>query len=54
MRAALVNEAGQRAIERPKYVVRITGDSAYGKAELDNFIDPESQGNRVNELVTKR
>ncbi len=43
MRAALVNEAGQRAIEQPKYVVRITGDSAYGKAELDNFIDPESR-----------
>ena len=43
MRAALVNEAGQRAIEHPKYVVRITGDSAYGKAELDNFIDPESR-----------
>ena len=43
MRAALVNEAGERAIEHPKYVVRITGDSAYGKAELDNFIDPESR-----------
>ena len=43
MRAALVNEAGQLAIEHPKYVVRITGDSAYGKAELDNFIDPESR-----------
>jgi type I restriction enzyme R subunit len=43
MRSALVNEAGLRAIEHPKYVVRITGDSAYGKAELDNFIDPESR-----------
>ena len=43
MRAALVNEAGERAIEHPKYVVRITGDSADGKAELDNFIDPESR-----------
>ena len=43
MRAALVNEAGERAIEHPKYVMRITGDSADGKAELDNFIDPESR-----------
>jgi len=43
MRAALVNAAGQLALDHPKYVVRITGDSAYGKAELDNFIDPESR-----------
>lgn len=43
MRAAIVNEAGNRAIEHPKYVMRITGDSAEGKAELDNFIDPESR-----------
>src|SRR5439155_26385771 len=37
------NEAGTRAIEHPKYVMRITGDSPEGKAELDNFIDPESR-----------
>ena len=43
MRAAIVNEAGTRAIEHPKYVMRITGDSTQGKAELDNFIDPESR-----------
>ena len=43
MRAAIVNEAGTRAIEHPKYVMRITGDSSEGKAELDNFIDPESR-----------
>jgi type I restriction enzyme, R subunit len=43
MRAAIVNEAGSLAIEHPKYVMRITGDSAEGKAELDNFIDPESR-----------
>jgi type I restriction enzyme R subunit len=43
MRAAIVNAAGQLAIENPKYVMRITGDSAEGKAELDNFIDPESK-----------
>ena len=43
MRSAIVNEAGTRAIEHPKYVMRITGDSREGKAELDNFIDPESR-----------
>lgn len=43
MRAAIVNEAGTLAIEHPKYVMRITGDSNEGKAELDNFIDPQSK-----------
>jgi type I restriction enzyme R subunit len=43
MRAAIVNEARLLAIEHPKYVMRITGDSKEGKAELDNFIDPESK-----------
>jgi len=43
MRVAIVNEAGQLALDNPKYVVRITGDSREGKAELDNFIDPESR-----------
>ena len=43
MRAAIVNEAGTLAIEHPKYVMRITGDSTEGKAELDNFIDPQSR-----------
>ncbi len=43
MRAAIVNEAGTLAIEHPKYVMRITGDSTEGKAELDNFIDPMSR-----------
>lgn len=42
MRKAIVNAAGQIAIDNPKYVMRITGDSAEGKAELDNFIDPEN------------
>jgi len=42
MRVAIVNVAGQLAIDNPKYVMRITGDSVEGKAELDNFIDPES------------
>ena len=43
MRAAIVNAAGQIAIDNPRYVMRITGDSVEGKAELDNFIDPESR-----------
>ena len=43
MRKAIVNAAGQIAVDNPKYVMRITGDSAEGKAELDNFIDPESR-----------
>ena len=43
MRAAIVNATGTLALENPKYVMRITGDSTEGKAELDNFIDPESK-----------
>jgi type I restriction enzyme R subunit len=43
MRKAIVNATGQLAIDNPKYVMRITGDSVEGKAELDNFIDPESR-----------
>lgn len=43
MRKAIVNASGQLAIDNPKYVMRITGDSKEGKAELDNFIDPESK-----------
>jgi type I restriction enzyme R subunit len=43
MRVAIVNAAGSLAIDNPKYVMRITGDSVEGKAELDNFIDPESK-----------
>ncbi|WP_411825252.1 EcoAI/FtnUII family type I restriction enzme subunit R [Luteolibacter sp. AS25] len=42
MRVAITNEAGKLALDNPKYVMRITGDSVEGKAELDNFIDPES------------
>lgn len=41
MRSALVNAAGKRARDNPKYVMRITGDNPEGKAQLDNFIDPE-------------
>lgn len=43
MRQAIVNAAGKIAIDNPKYVMRIIGDSVEGKAELDNFIDPESK-----------
>lgn len=43
MRKAIVNAAGSLATENSKYVMRITGDSVEGKAELDNFIDPESR-----------
>ncbi len=43
MRVAIVNAAGKLALDNPKYVMRITGDSVEGKAELDHFIDPESK-----------
>lgn len=41
MRQAIVNAAGRLATANPRYVMRITGDSVEGKAQLDNFIDPE-------------
>jgi type I restriction enzyme R subunit len=43
MRSALVNENADLVAENRKYVMRITGDDAEGKAELDNFINPESR-----------
>jgi len=43
MRKAIRNAAGPLSLENDKYVMRITGDSVEGKAELDNFIDPESK-----------
>lgn len=43
MRACLVNLNPDRVRENRKYVMRITGDELEGKAELDNFIDPESR-----------
>lgn len=42
MRQALVNENSDLAAANAKYVMRITGDNDEGKAQLDNFIDPES------------
>ena len=41
MRQALVNCNSDLCKKNPKYVMRITGDNAEGKAQLDNFIDPE-------------
>ncbi|CAN5676317.1 DEAD/DEAH box helicase family protein [soil metagenome] len=42
MRQALINENSDLVAENYKYVMQITGDNAEGKAELDNFIFPES------------
>ena len=43
MRSHLVNLNPDKVRENRKYVMRITGDELEGKAELDNFIDPESR-----------
>lgn len=43
LRIALVNENKELVEENRKYVMRITGDNAEGKKELDNFIDPEER-----------
>jgi type I restriction enzyme R subunit len=43
MRQALVNLTPERIKENRKYVMRITGDEQEGKAELDNFINPEER-----------
>ncbi len=43
MRQALVNLNPERIRENRKYVMRITGDDIEGKAELDNFINPEER-----------
>jgi len=43
MRQALVNLNPDRVRENRKYVMRITGDEQEGKAELDNFINPEER-----------
>lgn len=43
MRQALVNLNPERVKENRKYVMRITGDEQEGKAELDNFINPEER-----------
>jgi type I restriction enzyme R subunit len=43
MRQALVNLNPERVKENRKFVMRITGDDKEGKAELDNFINPEER-----------
>jgi type I restriction enzyme, R subunit len=42
MRQAIVNQNADLVAANSKYVMRITGDNEEGKAQLDNFIDPES------------
>lgn len=43
MRQAIVNANADLCAQNRKYVMRITGDNAEGKAELDNFIHPEER-----------
>ncbi|HWX18340.1 MAG TPA: DEAD/DEAH box helicase family protein [Candidatus Binatia bacterium] len=43
MRQALIMWNGDEVLKNHKYVIRITGDEPLGKAELDNFILPESK-----------
>lgn len=43
MRQALINENSERVKINSKYIMRITGDNAEGKAQLDNFIDPNEK-----------
>jgi type I restriction enzyme R subunit len=43
MRSLLVNENRDLCSQNSKYVMQITGDNNEGKAELDNFILPESK-----------
>ena len=43
MRQALVNENKDLVAQNPKYVMRITGDNAEGKAQLDYFIAEDSK-----------
>ncbi|WP_341939502.1 EcoAI/FtnUII family type I restriction enzme subunit R [Marinimicrobium sp. C2-29] len=41
MRRALVNLNPEQVAKNEKYVMKITGDDAIGKAQLDNFINPK-------------
>lgn len=43
MRSRLVNLNRDILKENRKYVMRITGDDEFGKAELDNFVDPKEK-----------
>jgi len=41
IRQALINENADLVLEDERYIMQITGDNNEGKAQLDNFIDPE-------------
>ena len=43
MRQAFINENADLVDRNHRYVMRITGNDQQGQAELDNFIDPESE-----------
>lgn len=43
MRQALVNENSDLVAKDHRYVMRITGDNQEGKAQLDNFMDPDEK-----------
>jgi type I restriction enzyme R subunit len=43
MRQALINENQDLVQQNSRYVMRITGDDAEGRAEIGNFIDPEAK-----------
>ncbi|MDB6027408.1 MAG: restriction endonuclease [Verrucomicrobiales bacterium] len=43
MRQALILWNGDEVVKNHKYIMRMTGDENIGKAELDNFILPESK-----------
>jgi type I restriction enzyme, R subunit len=43
MRHLLCNENSDEVSNNHRYIMRITGDNDEGKAEVDNFIDPESR-----------
>ena len=42
MRRFLIDELGTHVQANSRYIVRITGDEAYGKMEIENFTNPES------------
>ncbi|HVS82649.1 MAG TPA: DEAD/DEAH box helicase family protein [Pyrinomonadaceae bacterium] len=43
MRSLLINENSDLYAQNSKYVMQMTGDNPEGKAELDNFVLPESK-----------
>ena len=43
MRQALINHNSEHVQKNSKYIMKIVGDDEQGKAQLDNFIDPESR-----------